>query len=278
MRALFRLRGFRSDLLPSPVGRLHLFHAPGRGTAPAVLAIHGFGSGGMPFTKTLEALRATCRHVGVLESPGHGFSDTPTAALTPETWMAAVHGALDAAIDGPFAPKPVLLGNSLGGALTMRYALAHPERLSGVVLCSPAGAPLSETELLEVRRGFRLDSGAQARAFVARLFARPPWYTALAAPEVRRRMNRPHLRDFIDNVGPEAFLRADELSTLSVPTLVLWGEGDRILPPSGRAFYAEAGPACLRVESAPDIGHCPQIERPRWLAERVARFLVELAI
>lgn len=232
----------------------------------------------MPFTKTLEALREKCRHVGVLESPGHGFSDTPGVALTPASWMAAVHLALDMAIAGPFGPRPVLIGNSLGGALTIRYALSRPDSLSGVVLCSPAGAPLSEAEIAEVRRSFRLDTGAQARAFVSRLFARPPWYSALAAPEVRRRMNRPHLRDFIENVGPEAFLQADELSTLEVPTLVLWGDGDRVLPASGRAFYAASGSACLHVETAPNIGHCPQIERPQWLASRVARYIDTLAV
>jgi pimeloyl-ACP methyl ester carboxylesterase len=241
-----------------------------------VLAIHGFGSGGMPFTRTLQRLRSVSRHVGVLESPGHGFSDLPADALTPETWLAAVHGALDAALEGPLR-CPVLLGNSLGGALTVRYALARPERLSGVVLCSPAGAPLSATELADLRRGFTLDSPAAAKAFVERLFARAPWYAPLAAPEVRRRMNRPHLRQFLETVGPESFLTAEDLAGLDVPTLVLWGEGDRILPSSGRDFFERSGPACLTVETAPDIGHCPQIERPDWLADRVARFLATRA-
>lgn len=276
VRSFLRLRGFRSDFLETEEGRLHVLHAAGTGTGPPLLAVHGFGSGGMPFGRSLLRLRSASRRVGVLESPGHGFSDVPAAPLTPGRWVDAVHHALDALGQGTFAPRPVLLGNSLGGALVLRYALAHPERVRALVLCSPAGAPLSPAELADLRRLFNLDSAGAAREFVRRLFAHPPWYIDAAAPEVRRRLTSPTLRGFLQAVDTDETFTAETLRGLKVPVLLLWGEGDRILPASGLTFFQSLASPHFTVEVAPRVGHCPQIERPAWLAERVACYLATL--
>jgi pimeloyl-ACP methyl ester carboxylesterase len=270
MRRLWLARGFRAEWHDTPLGKLHGLAARGTGERPGVVAVHGIGSGALPFLPVLHRLRPEVRFVAAIESPGHGFSDPPRDALTPASWQAAVHGALDA------QPAPfVLVGNSLGGALAMRYALQRPERLAGLVLCAPAGAPLDDAGLERLRQRFAVPTDADARQLVRDLFARPPWYAGLVGAEIGRRLRQPYLQGFLAAVGTSDFLTVEEVAALRVPTLLLWGTGERLLPPELAAWYRTHLPDCVRFEQ-PDAGHIPQVERPRWLADRLRAFVANL--
>jgi pimeloyl-ACP methyl ester carboxylesterase len=271
-RQLWLRRGFRSEWRPSAAGRLHVLSAPGSGSLPGVVAVHGIGSGALPFLPVLQRLRPHVRSVAALESPGHGFSGEPEGPLTAASWQGAVHAVLDELT----GDRPLLLGNSLGGALAFRYALRRPERLAALTLCSPAGAPLSEASLQRLRSRFSVPDTATARDLVRDLFARPPWYAGLIAPEITRRLRRPWVQGFLASIGPDDFLQPDEVATLSVPTLLLWGTGERLLPDEVVAWYRAHLPAAARIER-PDTGHIPQVERPAWLADRLLAFLRERA-
>lgn len=273
IRARARSKGFESRWVDTSLGRLHAFEAKGTGALGRIIAIHGLGSGGMPFVRTLQALRATFGSVCVLESPGHGFSEAPKDPLTPESWLACVHEALDTLLLG--SERATLLGNSLGGALSMQYALRQPERLDRMILCSPAGAPLTTLEHTALRSTFAIVTLADARRFIDRLMARSPLWGPLVAPEIRRRLTKPALMEFFERLEPGHFLSAEDLGALTTPTLILWGEGDRILPRSAFEWFTHNAPPSLTCEIMPGVGHCPQIERPAHLARRITAFVSE---
>ena len=106
-------------------------HSEVTGDGPAVLLTHGFAASSHMFASTVPAL-ATDHTAIVWDMPGHGRSDAPD---DPSEYSVA--GFLDhmlALIDGAGADRAVVLGHSLGGYLSLQFALAHPDRVRGVVL------------------------------------------------------------------------------------------------------------------------------------------------
>src|SRR5204863_245948 len=87
----------------------------------------------------------------------------------PEALAAAVDQTLDEIVR--IVDRPVVLvGSSLGGALALRYATRRPERVAALALVSPAGARLADHEWEDLLGAFRIESAAEARRLVARLY------------------------------------------------------------------------------------------------------------
>ncbi|MFY0534829.1 alpha/beta fold hydrolase [Nannocystis pusilla] len=68
----------------------------------------------------------------------------------------------------------------------------------------------------------------------------------------------------------------DELAVLQPPTLILWGRSERLLPSASLEFFRRAVPAHVRIEEPDEFGHCPYLDRPRAVADRIAAFVDEL--
>lgn len=153
-------------------------------------------------------------------------------------------------------PGAALVGHSLGGLLAARVAASRPELVERLVLIAPAGIP-SRRPL-----GHAL-----------------PLARALA--QVRPRFAPVLVRDAL-RAGPLGLaagalaavttdLRA-ELTAVRAPTLVVWGERDRLLPASNAAAWAEALPDA-RVEILGRSGHVPMVEQPEELSRLLRDFL-----
>ncbi len=233
-----------------------------------MVVLHGLGAAATPFGPVLTRLQRHARRVVAIELPGHGFSATPPAGFGATELLGAMREALDAVLDEP----AVVCGNSLGGAVALRYALDRPERVRGLVLTSPAGAPLSDDELATLRSGFDLGTDADARAFMARLYHRRPWFGPIVAGEVRTLMHRPVIRDLLASARADDAPTPPELAALRPPTLLWWGRSERLLPPSGLAYLRANLPAHAVVEEPEGLGHCPHIDDPARLAERIVTF------
>src|SRR5579859_2458710 len=146
-------RGFESRVVETERARLHAYEAAGQGEMPTIVVLHGIGSGATAFGATLLRIRPHVRRIVALDLPAHGFSSPPSVHLTPETLSGIVGDAL-----AQLVPESmVLIGNSLGGALALRYAVDHPEKVCGLVLCSPAGARIPEEEWLALKRDFTIE-------------------------------------------------------------------------------------------------------------------------
>src|SRR5690349_2011545 len=129
-RFVLRRRGVETRWVDTPYGRIHAYDARGGGGLPPVVLLHGIGSAATPFGPLLERLRPHVRRVTALDLPGHGFSTDTSVPLTPAVLFESVTTALDVLIDEP----AIIVGNSLGGAVALRYALARPERARALVL------------------------------------------------------------------------------------------------------------------------------------------------
>ena len=127
----------QAEALAPPIGRFidvdgARLHYLDRGTGPVVVMVHGLGGNLRNFYELIDELAATCRVVAV-DRPGSGYS----------TMLSGEHPALraQATIIARFLrrlelDRPLLVGHSLGGALSLALALDHPDCVRGLVLIS----------------------------------------------------------------------------------------------------------------------------------------------
>ncbi len=258
--------------MSTPVGRVHVYDAWGQGQLPPVIFIHGIGTAAPPFAPVLARIRHHVRRVVALELPGHGGSDLPSQKLTPEVLFEATGAALDHLIEQP----SVLVGNSLGGAVAMHYAMERPENVRGLFLVSPAGARIDEQELAALVRNFDIRTSDDARAFAGRIYHREPWFLRLVVHELGPLLTRKVVRELLE--GARADHAADEakLGSLPMPVTLVWGKSERLLPPSALAWFRKYLPAHARILEPEGFSHSPHLEHPRAVSEHILRFLREL--
>ncbi|HMQ34897.1 MAG TPA: alpha/beta fold hydrolase [Chloroflexaceae bacterium] len=265
--------------------RLHLLEA-GRG--PAVLLLHGFAGSAEDWRPTGEALARMGYRAIAVDALGFGRSAKPADAPYSLELMA---GLLAALLDALGERRAALVAHSMGGKYALATALLHPARVAGLALVATDG--FTEASPLTRAGGWPLVGPAllwlSARPAVVRLllaaaFVEPEAHltaailergrAALLGAENRRALTALSRRYDATDLALTG-LRA-RLGELRAPTLLLWGEGDRVLPleTSGRAAAAEIPGA--RLLTIPRCGHFPQIEAPRAFRGALAGFLARL--
>jgi pimeloyl-ACP methyl ester carboxylesterase len=261
-------RGFESRTISTPLAAVHAYEARGGGPLPPAIVIHGIGSSATSFAPVLMRLRPHVRRVVGLDLPGHGFSGAPTARVTPEALYQSVLAALDVLVHEPI----LLIGNSLGGAMALRYAMDCADKVSALALLSPAGARIDTAEWEDLLGAFRLESIAEARRLLDRLYHRLPWYMHAFAPGVRANMQCQAVRDLLGCAKLDDMPAPERLGALSMPVLLFWGQSERVMPPSALAYFRRHLPERAIVEEPTGFGHCPHFDDPSRLAERILDF------
>lgn len=264
--------GIASGYHSTPQGRLHYYEAQGDGATPPLTLLHGFGASATSYGRVIALLRRKVSRIWAPEAPAHGFSTSAVARMTVDDAYAAMSHFLHARLGEP----TVLFGNSLGGAFALRYALEHPERVRGLILSSPAGALLDAQDFAAVTGYFRVRSLGQARDLLDRLYHEPPWYNALLTADILRKFSLGPLRHLLESFRPEHMFTPDELAALEPPTLILWGRSERLLPSASLEFFRRALPPHVRIEEPDEFGHCPYLDRPRAVADKIADFMTEM--
>jgi pimeloyl-ACP methyl ester carboxylesterase len=265
---VLRLRGILSHGIRSPLGWIHFYDARGTGTTAPVVFLHGVGASAVSFGLTMLALRTQCSRVIAIDLPGHGLSDAPAAPCSTHALYQAVAGVLRELLQEPF----VLVGNSLGGAMALEFAIEHGPSLAGLVLMSPAGAALSAEEWRELRTLFDVKSRAQGHAFLQRLYHHAPWYCALVAGDIPAAFGTPTIRGIFASASNDALPETAALAKLQVPILFIWGASECILPESMFRYFHAHLPAHTVFERPWGWGHCPHLDAPKEVAERIAQF------
>jgi pimeloyl-ACP methyl ester carboxylesterase len=262
-------RGFASRWIDTPLARLHVYDAPGRGTLPTVVLLHGLGSAATPFGGVLARLLPHVKRVVAPDYPGHGFSGTARVKITPESLFDAVEAGVDQLVDEP----AIFIGNSLGGALALRYAVDRPAKVRALVLLSPAGARMSDDEWRGLKRSFDVTSARDGISFMDRLYHRPPLLRHAIAREFPALMARPAVRELLESATDDGVAQPDELRALTMPILLLWGQSERLLPASNLAYFREHLPSHAVIEEPHGFGHCPHFDDPAAVTRRIVAFL-----
>lgn len=253
----------------------------GAGGEPLLL-VHGFGGAKEDFTDFVDSFADRGWHVVVPDHRGHGASDKPDdeAAYT----LPAMADDMVALADTLGWDRFALLGHSLGGMAAQLIAIAHPERLTSLVLMDTLHGAIEgrDPEVLALAAAIVRDVGIERFAEISAEHDTTPKLPA----EVRVRAERPGYDEFMDRkmlaCSPVMYAavleqmpvvddRLDVLTGLPVRTLVVVGEQDTPFLGQSRRL-AEAIPGAV-LEVIADAGHSPQFENPdRWWRV-VTRFL-----
>ena len=256
------------------------------GAGPPLVLLHGDAESAFDWSWTLPALART-RRVYAPDLPGAGETANPVADYSP----AFLERFAASFLDTVGAGRAALVGNSLGGLIALRLALAEPARVGSLVLVAGSGLGRAANlglsslaipgygDLAIAWAGTKAGAAQRARSRARLLFARPGHAPGAWVSEQYRLARTPGflaaqlaaLRAALDPFGQREVL-LDELPRLTMPTLVVWGERDRILPVSqARAALARLPNGSLEI--IPDCGHLPQVEWPDRFVRALDGFL-----
>jgi pimeloyl-ACP methyl ester carboxylesterase/mannose-6-phosphate isomerase-like protein (cupin superfamily) len=238
------------------------------GSGPAVLLLHG-GAG--PFSVAGFATMMSGAKYRVLVPVHPGFDGTPRPAeLSSIAGIAAVYSALLRELG---LTDVCVIGNSIGGWIAAELVLAESastdSRVSSVVLVDAAGLQVDSAPVPDFF-SLTLDQVAELSYFNADAFRIDP---AALPPERAAAMagNRATLLEYAGTAMADPGLRG-RLAAVAMPTLVVWGEADRMIPVEHGHAYADGIPgAQFRLIS--HAGHLPQMETPDELLKVVRSFL-----
>jgi pimeloyl-ACP methyl ester carboxylesterase len=240
---------------------------PGADGTP-VLLLHGMETV-RPQARFLDLLGA---HAEIIAPSSPGFGNTERPADF-DTIYDLVHLYLALIDDLPY-DKLVLLGLSFGGWLAAEVAVACRHKLSRLVLVDPLGIKLGGRESRDILDVFNANP-AEVRRCSWHDPSNAPDYDAMTDDElIVHARNREALCLYAWHPCLYNPQLKQWLGRIRVPTLVLWGDSDRVVSPDYGRAYAGLIPGA-RFEAIEAAGHYPEIEQPERFAARIAAFLTD---
>jgi len=205
-----------------------------RGQGPALVCLHAIGHGGGDFSGVEEALHDRFEVIRI-DWPGQGRSGPDTQAPSPQRYAQLLDGVLQFMK----VQRPILLGNSIGGATALMYAKQKP--VSALILCDSGGLVAVNGFVRMFCSAFAwfFNAGAHGAGWFMPMFRGYYRFIVLpqaAATEQRNKIVRsayeiaPLLRDAWHGFAqPEADLR-EVAQALDVPVWFAWAKQDRVIP------------------------------------------------
>jgi pimeloyl-ACP methyl ester carboxylesterase len=281
-------------------GPVHYVDFGGPESAPTVVLVHGLGGSHLNWDLFAPLIRGSARVLAV-DLPGFGLSEPGLRLATVQNNVTVLDRFLREVAGTP----AVLVGNSMGGMISILQAARQPETVSGLVLVDPAVPGPRQ----------RLDARVAANFAV---FAVPGVGERFLAARRRRRGARATVLDTLalcglteDDVPPRLVERSIELvdrrqdvagmdrafltaarslllllfdprllrramASIRVPVLLVHGDQDRLVPVAAARQAAQRHPGWAYLE-LPGVGHVPQLQVPEQLADAVLDWLRETA-
>ena len=255
----------------------------GSGEGPPVVFVHGLGGAWQNWLENIPRL-AQERRVLALDLPGFGHSEMPLREISISGYAKTVEKLCDSLDLG----EVVLVGNSMGGFVAAEVAIQFPQRVERLVLVSAAGITSTNLYRRPVQTWGRVAAAvatygaANSRAVVAR-----PGIRHLSLAFVARHPSRlrpdlaweqvnaagtPGFRDALDALIDYDF--RDRLGEISVPTLLVWGHEDMLVPVEDAHEFERLIPNSGKILMK-DTGHVPMLERPTTFNNCLLEFLAE---
>ncbi len=258
------------------------------GEGPPLVFVHGLSGSWPNWLEQLPVLAARHRVIA-FDLPGFGHSPMPAEPIS----ISGYARVLDRLLDTLAIDAAAVVGNSMGGFVGAELAIAFPQRVERLVLISAAGIST-----------FNHRGAVRAVPVLQRAERIVAAYTAWMASKSDTVTRRPRLRDATLNVvarhpsrlpaalaaeqlrgaGKPGFMQAlkanldydfrERLAEIACPTLIVWGDSDRLITVRDADVFAELIPNSRKV-ILEDTGHVAMIERPSAFNALLEEFLGE---
>ena len=246
------------------------------GEGETILLIHGMAGSSATWRHVMPDL-AEHHRVLAPDLPGHGESAKPAGDYSLGAYASGLRDLLTTLDIG----RVTVVGQSLGGGVAMQLAYQHPELCERLVLVSSGGlgrevswllralsAPGAELVLKVAAPSFVRDGGDSVRRWLGdhgiranRLDEMWRAYSSLGDADTRQAFLRT-LRSVVDPGGQSVSAHDRLYLASAIPTMIIWGDHDPIIPVAHAEAAHEAMPDS-RVEILHGVGHFPQVEDPR---------------
>src|SRR5712691_477683 len=260
--------------------KVHVRDEGPRDDPSPIVLLHGTGSSLHAWEGWAAALRDK-RRVIRLDLPGFGLTGP-----SPDRVYGVDHDIrlTVAILDKLGVARCVLGGNSLGGAVAWRAALAHPARVDKLILVDSGGYPAHPTSMPIGFRLLRMPGitwllhNTLPRSLVVQglrnVFGDPGRVTQeMIERSVELTQRAGNRRALVDRFNQRQWgSLAHRIPELKLPTLIVWGGRDRLLPPDdAERFHRDIAGSTLALFE--DLGHAPEEEDPVRTVAAVKRFL-----
>jgi len=276
---------------------VHYVDHGGPADGPVLVLVHGLGGSLVNWAALAPLLTGTCR-VLALDLIGFGRTQAGTHSTSVVANQRMLAGFLKEVAGGPV----ILVGNSMGGLISILQARNHPESVTALVLIDPAlpvtvgsqpnalvsasfgmyAVPHLGRAVLRARR--RVRTPEQLAMDVLRLCCVDP--ARVPADVVEQHLEMARTRSGYPDIDRHFLVAARSLMSMitrrssylaamkaiRVPVLLLHGEKDRLVTVGASRAVAAVNPS-WRFEVAPDVGHVPQLEVPDWTSGRILDWL-----
>ncbi|PKP95297.1 MAG: alpha/beta hydrolase [Alphaproteobacteria bacterium HGW-Alphaproteobacteria-14] len=261
--------------------------------APAIVLLHGSNADLHTWEPWVTALKSQYRVIR-FDQVGHGLTGPdPKHDYSRANYVADVL----AVADNLGLERFILGGNSMGGKHALAFASAHPQRVAGLVLVDASGGPMPQDKATSKNSGGGNIGFAIARMPGINLLVEQITPRSLIAQSLEQTVTVKSIvtEPMIDRYWellrypgnrratltrfsqPHESLTEAEIAAVTAPTLILWGEDDRLIPVAAGQWLARVMPNA-QITIYPDIGHLPQEEAPAatlgdllpWLAEHAS--------
>jgi len=260
------------------------------GEGPPLVFVHGLIERWTQWVEQLSVF-ASSHRVIAMDLPGFGDSPMPAEKISISGYARTIERLLEVLEIGAAA----FVGHSMGGFTSVELAINFPERVSRLVLVSPAGLstynnPRNLWLVAQMRRFKRVVNPYHARVGKhAALFAGRPRLRLLEPTTnvVARHSDRlpaPFVEEFVRGLGAPGYIEGmqaifdydyrDRLGEIACPTMIVWGDRDRVVTARDADLYERLIPNA-RKAIFEDTGHMAMIERPAAFNALLEQFLSE---
>jgi pimeloyl-ACP methyl ester carboxylesterase len=258
------------------------------GEGPAVLFVHGLSGCWQNWLEQLPILAREHRVI-TLDLPGFGCSPMPLQEIS----IAGYARLLDGLLGELEIAAAAVVGNSMGGFIGAELAISFPERVERLVLVSAAGLsthndPRTVRAMPALVRLERIIAGSAAwvasksetvarrrrlrEAALSVVVAHPERLHAALAAEQLRGAGKPGFLPALESIlGYDV---SDRLPEIACPTLIAWGDRDRLIRVSDADVFERLIPDSRKVIFE-DTGHMAMLERPEAFNALLSEFLDE---
>jgi len=257
-------------------------HYQEKGTGMPLILIHGFTSSTYSWKDVFEPLAKSYRVIAV-DLKGSGFSAKPDGDYTRRAQAILVAHLLDYLK----IEKAWLVGNSMGGEVSLNFALQNPQRVAGLVLIDSAGVSVPGSNTLApsyaripvvgpVLIALALTSDRLVRHGLEKSFYDDAKITneRVAAYYLPLKTRGGQLAALRARTQWGLFPIEQDLNKISAPTLIMWGAEDALIPlAAGRKMNSLIkGSTLVIIEKC---GHVPQEELPERVFDEITKFIQE---
>jgi pimeloyl-ACP methyl ester carboxylesterase len=258
------------------------------GEGPPIVFVHGLSGSWPNWLEQLPVFAAEHRVIA-MDLPGFGHSPMPTQTIT----ISLYARILDELLETLGIGAATLVGNSMGGFVSSELAIEFPQRVERLVLVSAAGLSTYRHRRAERIEPYLRRVAPMLAAYTGWTATRSDWIARRAVLRnfslgfVTRHPSRlpaPLAAEQIRGAGKPGFMQAlranidypirERLPEIACPTLIVWGDEDRVIPVSDASVFEELIPNSRKVIFE-DTGHMAMVERPGAFNELLAAFIDE---